>query len=165
MNVKDLQQFLLSLKQPLSTCGAKAVSGDLERVCRGLEPFRELPVARFADFLVEAETYARTGVVPTTGRARSSAGKSAARKTDPESIRTAVDSIRSFYDRVTSPEVDYAMIDAEVKRLEKSFTKESVLEIAAGFGITTPLKTKKAALDEIRRRLNERKESHQRTQF
>ena len=165
MNVKDLQQFLQSLKQPLSTCGAKRVSDELDRMCAGLEPFKDLPIAQFSEFLANAETYARTGVVPTTSRRKGSARRQAGKTADPEAIRTATEQMNSLYERVTSPEVDYGTIDAEVKKLDRQFSKDAILEIARGFGITTNLKTKKAALEEIRRRLNERKESHERTQF
>ncbi len=163
MNVKDLTQFLRSLEQALSTSGGKSVAGDLGRMCAGLEPFQGLTVAQFADFLVTAETYARTGVVPTTGRAKTS-GKRAT-KADPEAIRAATEHLRSLYERVTSPEVTYATIDAEVRKLEKQFLKDAVIEIARAFGITGTIKSKKAAIEEIHRRMTERKESHERTQF
>lgn len=164
MNVDDLRQFLQSLSQPLSTSGAKTVANDLDRMCAGLEPFRTLTVAQFADFLVNAEAYARTGVVPTTGRGKPAA-KAAAKAGDPQALAAAVEQIRSLYDRVTTPEVTYATIEAEVKRLDKAFGKDAVLEIARGLEITGTLKTKKAALEEIQRRLSERKESFERTRF
>jgi len=164
MNVDDLRQFLQSLSQPLNTSGAKAAAGDLDRMCAGLEPFRTLSVAQFADFLVNAEAYARTGVVPTTGRGKPAA-KAAAKTGDPQALAAAVEQIRALYDRVTSPEVTYATIEAEVKRLDKAFGKDAVLEIARGLDIAGPLKTKKAALEEIHHRLRERKESFERTRF
>lgn len=164
MNVDDLRQFLQSLSQPLSTSGAKTAASDLDRMCAGLEPFRTLTVAQFADFLVNAEAYARTGAVPTTGRAKPAA-KAAAKAGDPEALAAAVEQIRALYDRVTSPEVTYATIDAEVKKLDKAFGKDAVLEIARGLDIRGTLKTKKAALEEIQRRLSERKESFERTRF
>jgi hypothetical protein len=164
MNVKDLTQFLRSLEQALSASGGKSVAGELARMCAGLEPFQDLTVAKFADFLVAAETYARTGVVPTTGRAKAS-GKRAAKAADPEAVRAAAEHLRSLYERVTSPEVTYATIDAEVRKLEKQFLKDAVIEIARAFGITGTLKTKKAAIEEIHRRMTDRKESHERTQF
>lgn len=165
MNVKDLQQFLRSLQQPLSTSGAKKAADDLDRTCAGLEPFGELSVAQFADFLARADSYARTGVVPTTGRAKPSGARRGAKAADPEAVRGAVEHVSSLYERVASPEVDYTTIDDEIKKLDKQFTKDGVLEIARGFGITGSLKSKKAALEEIQRRMTERKESYERTQF
>ncbi len=165
MNVSDLQQFLRSLSRPLSSSGAKSAANDLERACAGLEPFRDLNLAQFADFLARAETYARTGVVPTTKAARSSAGKAAAKAGDPQAVAAAAEQVRSLYDRVTSPEVTYATIEAELKRLDKQFKKDEILEIARGFGVSGTPRSKAAALDEIRRRMSERKESFERTRF
>jgi alpha-glucuronidase len=165
MNVKDLQQFLCSLQQPLSTSGAKKAADDLDRACAGLAPFGDLSVAQFADFLAKADSYARTGVVPTTGRAKAPGARSAAKAVDPEAVRAAVEHISSLYERVAGPDVDYTTIDAEVKKLDKQFTKDGVIEIARGFGISGSLKSKKAALEEIQRRMSERKESYERTQF
>jgi hypothetical protein len=161
MNVNDLQLFLRSLSQPLSASGAKTAANDLERVCAGLEPFRDLTVAQFADFLGNAEAYARTGVVPTAARAKSSAAKVA----DPQAVAAAVEQIRSLYDRVTSPDVTYSTIEAEVKRLEKQFKKDELVEIAKAVGISGKLKTKKDAAVEIQRLMTERKESFERTRF
>ena len=131
----------------------------------GLEPFKDLSVAQFADFLAKADTFARTGVVPTTGRSRSSGTRRAAKAVDPAAIGSAVERIKSLYERVTTPEVDYRTIDAEVKKLGKEFSRDAVLQIACEFGMTGSYKTKKAALDEIQRRMTDRKESHERTQF
>ena len=166
MNVSDLQQFLRSLSRPLiSVSGTKKAADDLERACAGLEPFRDLNVAQFADFLANAEAYARTGVVPTTESAKSSGGRGGAKRADPQTLAAAVDSVRSLYDRVTSPEVTYATIEAELKRLDKQFKKDGILQIARQFGIGGTPKTKGAALEEIRRRMSERKESFERTRF
>jgi hypothetical protein len=66
---------------------------------------------------------------------------------------------------VTSPEVTYATIDTEMKQLDKQFKKEEIIEIARAIGIQGSLRTKRAAVDEIKRCLTERKESFQRTQF
>jgi hypothetical protein len=165
MNVNDLKQFLQSLSQPLSVSGAKTVANDLDRMCAGLEPFRDLTVAQFADFLVNAEAYARTGVVPATGRAKSSAAKAGGKAVDPQALAAAVEQMRSLYERVTAPEVTYSTIEAEVKKLDKQFKKDEILEIAKGIGISGKLKTKKDALEEIQRRLSERKESFERTRF
>lgn len=165
MNVSDLQQFLRSLSQPLSVSGAKKAAEDLERACAGLEPFRDLNLGQFADFLANADQYAKTGVVPTTGRAKSAAAKTAAKAGDPQALAAAVEQVRSLYDRVTSPEVAYSAIETEVKRLDKQFKKDDLLEIAKAIGISARLKTKKDAVVEIQRAMTERKEAFERTRF
>jgi alpha-glucuronidase len=165
MNVNDLKQFLQSLSRPLSVSGAKKTADDLDRMCAGLEPFCDLTVAQFADFLANAEAYGRTGIVPMVGRAKSSGAKAAAKAADPQVLAAAVNEVRSLYDRVSSPEVTYRTIEAEVKRLDKQFSKDAVLEIARGIDVSGTPKTKKAALEEIQRRMTERKESFERTRF
>jgi len=163
MNVRELQQFLQSLRQPLSTAGGKKVADDLERACAGLEPFGDMPIAQFADFLAAAESYARTGVVPTSGRAKA-AGRSP-KAVDSQAVEAAAERVKSLYERVSAPEVTYSLIEAEVKRLNKEFVKDALLEIARQLGISGSFRTKKAALDEILRRMTERKESYERTRF
>jgi hypothetical protein len=163
MNVCDLQQFLRSLSQPLSVSGAKKIADELARACAGLEPFRDLTIAQFADFLGNADEYARTGIVPTTLRPR--AAKAGAKTGDPQALANAVEHMRVLYSRVTSPEVTYATIDTEMKQLDKQFKKEEIIEIARSIGIQGSLRTKRAAVDEITRCMTERKESFQRTQF
>ena len=163
MNVYDLQQFLRSLSQPLSVSGAKKIADELERACAGLEPLRDLTIAQFADFLGKADEYARTGIVPATGRPKTS--RAGAKVSDPQALANAIEHIRAVYRRVTAPEVTYSMIEAETKQLDKQFKKDEIIEIARAIGIQGALKTKRAAVDEIKRCMTERKESFQRTQF
>lgn len=163
MNVSHLQSFLSSLSQPLSVSGAKKAAEDLSRACAALEPFREWSLLQFADFLAAADQYAKTGVVPTSGRAK--AARSPAQAGDPQTLAAAIEQVRAFYDRVTSPEVAYAAIEVEVKRLEKEFKKDELLEIAKALGIGAKLKTKKDAVAEIQRLMIQRKETFERTRF
>ena len=122
MNVSDLQQFLRSLSQPLSVSGAKKVADELERACAGLEPFRNLSVVQFTDFLGKADEYARTGILPTTGRPK--AAKAGAKVGDPQALARAVEHMRVLYNRVTNPDVTYSTIDTEMKQLDKQFKKD-----------------------------------------
>ncbi len=144
--------------------GAKKIADDLERACAGLEPFRSLTIAQFADFLGRADEYARTGIVPTGGRPKTVA-KANAKVADPDALANAIQRARTLYDRVTSPDVTYSAIEAEVKQFDKQFKKDDLIEIAKAIGIHASLKTKQAAKAEIIRFMAERKESFQRTQF
>jgi hypothetical protein len=162
MTVADLQQFVRSLGGALSGAGAKAVAGDLERVAAGLAPFQALNLGQFADFLAQAESYARTGVVPTTGKGRS---RTAARPDSAETIRAAGERIRGLYERAVEAGLQYTAIDAELKAIDKQLSKDEAVQVARDFGIAAALKTKKAAFEAIKRRISERKESAERTQF
>ena len=61
--------------------------------------------------------------------------------------------------------MQYAAIDAELKALDKQLTKDEAVQVARVAGVAATLKTKKAALDAIKRKITERKESFERTQF
>lgn len=163
MTVADLQQFVRSLGAALAAAGAKKVADELESVGQGFEPFRTLGLAKFSQFLVMAETYARTGVVPTIGKGRS---KAAAPKPDSaEVVRSAGERIAVLYERAVDPSVPYTAIEAELKAIEKQLGKDEAVQAARNFGIAAALKTKKAALDAIKRKITERKESFERTRF
>jgi hypothetical protein len=165
MNVKDLQHFLHSLSQPLIAAGAKKAADDLDRACAAMEPFGELSIPQFADFLANAEVYARTGAVPVTGAPKRAAPRSSTKPGGPEAVTAAVDRIKSLYERVCTPEVTYANIEAEVASLDK-LLKEQLVEVARCIGVTGSFKSSKQVIqNEIRRRMTERKESFQRTRF
>ncbi len=163
MNVRQLQSFLSSLSQPLSESGAKKVAEDLQQTSAALDPFRDWNLSQFADFLVAADHYAKTGEVPRSGRARSA--PLAPKAGDPEAVNAAIAQVLAFYDRVAGPEITYASVEAEVKRLEKQFKKDELLQIAKGLGISGKPRTKKDAAAEIQNWLNQRKETFERTRF
>lgn len=161
MTVGDLQQFVRSLGAAVAGAGAKSVGNDLERIAAGLQPFETLNLTQFADFLAQAETYARTGVLPATGKGR----KAAAKPDSAESIRAAAQRVRDLYDRAVDPSLQYAAIDAELKAVEKQLNKDEAVQVAREFGIAASLKTKKAAVEAIKRKITERKESAERIEF
>jgi hypothetical protein len=162
MKVAELQSFLRSLAGPLAAAGGKSVAADLDRAAGGLQPFAELTVAQFADFLQQAEEYHRTGLLSAKPARRT--GKAAV-SADPRKISGAVERLRQLYERAGSDSVDYSTIEREVAAINKDLKKDELIEVAREFGIASPLKTKKIAADAIGRRITERKESVRRTQF
>ncbi|MCI0682755.1 MAG: hypothetical protein L0Y71_11700 [Gemmataceae bacterium] len=162
MTVADLQQFVRNLGVTLASAGAKGPAGDLERMAAGLEIFRGQTVAAFCDFLAQAENYARTGVLP-AGKGRRKAV--VPRPDSAETVRAAVQSVQALYERAVDPALEYSAIDAEIKALDKRLTKDEAMQVARKSGIASPLKTKKAALESIKRKITERKESFERIQF
>src|SRR5437588_12345845 len=119
MKVIDLQCFFRSLGQALGASGAKQAANDLERICSGLEPVRDQLVGQFADFLAQAETFARTGVVP--GGAKS---KGSAKTVDREKVKRAAQRILTLYERTTDVELPYTAIEGEIKSLDGKMTKD-----------------------------------------
>ncbi|GEM_PF-1128702 len=163
MIVADLQAFVRNLGAALASAGAKKPADELARIAGGLEPFQVLTLAQFSDFLVTAENYARTGIVPATGKGRS---KAATPKPDSaEKVRAATQRVQALYDRAVEPGLQYTAIDAEIKALEKQLGKDEAIQVARALGIAAALKTKKAAFEAIKRKICERKESFERIQF
>jgi hypothetical protein len=162
MRVAELQKFIANQAELLTQAGAKSVAADFARFAAGLAPFVELSVAQLADFLARAEDYARTGVLPTTGKAP--------RKKTPaldsgEKIRAAAQQVTALYERALDPSLAYAAIDQQIQSVGKSLTKDEAVQVAREFGILQALKTKKDALAQMVRKISERKESHERIQF
>ena len=163
MRVADLQSFLRALATPLAASGAKKeILDDLERTCDGLEPFAEHPVKDFAAFLVRAEEYTRTGIVPVQGKP-ARAPRTPKPKTPALTLEDASALVTSLYDRSTSDEVTYEHITKEVQRLDK-LTAKDLGEVARHFGVVAG-KTKKATLEAILDKITRRKTTHVRNLF
>lgn len=160
MRVSDLSRFLESLSGPLEAAGAKRAAGDLEQVCRALGPFGEMPIPQFADFLLRAEEYARTGVVPTQAK-----GTKASKAADEGKVKQAAEELAQLYGRATLPETTYAEIQTRVDQAGKRLSKDESVRVAKELGISEPLRTKKAALQAIHDWIARRKQSFERVQF
>lgn len=162
MKVAELQSFVKTLVQPLSSVGvSKTVCTNLEDVAAALEPFRDLSLSQLADFLAKAEEFQRTGVLATPAKP----ARARAAKASPLSVAEAVQKVRDLYERAADPTLTYAAIDAEIQLLNKALLKDPILAVATEMGIVLTQKTKKGALEEIQRLITDRKGSFERTQF
>lgn len=161
MKVAELQSFLANLAGPVAASGGKKVADEIARAAGGLQPFAQMTVAQFADFLAQAEEYHRTGILPVKSTGR----RKAAAPADPQKVARAVEQLRDLYERAGSGALDYSTIETDVGRINKGLKKDELIQAARDFGITAPLKTKKNAAEAIQRRITDRKESVQRTQF
>lgn len=160
MKVAELQSFLCSLTGPLSSSGGKKIADELERAAGGLQPFAQMTIAQLADFLQQAEEYHRTGILPAKP-----AGKRKQAAADPQKVDRAVAQLQELYEKAAGDSVDYSTIEREVDRVQKTLKKDELIDAARKFGIASGMKTKKDAAEAVRRRITERKESVQRTQF
>lgn len=163
MKVGDLCHSLEGLCQFLENAGAKQTASQWRRLKDALGAFAEPSVTDFCDFLVRAEEYHRTGQVP-MGKGRAGRTQKAAARS-PESLAQAIAEVQKFYESIPQPEVTYEQIEAEIKRIDRQFKADEVKELARQIGISTPPRTKKDTLEEIRRRMRGRKETVQRTDF
>ncbi len=163
-----MQHFLRSLIPPLQACGAsQKVVAEIETASGNLEPFSALTMEAFAAFLGRAEEYDRTGIVPVVAKAAPKKSTSPrGKKADgpPYTAEDALRDVRDLYERSLGEDVSYAMIDAEIKKLDKATSKAAIDAVTSQFGLGKA-KSKKAAIEEIRQKIVEYKKSHQRTQF
>jgi len=154
MNVAELQQFIRSLVPPLSAGGApRKITEDLERICTGLEPYRDRPIAEFADFLVRAEEYHRTGIVP--GKKRASPRP---QPVDQAKVLSAAQSIKSLCERSLDAELPQATIDAELEQAVQPLNTAELIQVVQEVG-AGQVKTRKAAMAELSRLVREGKRS------
>jgi hypothetical protein len=161
MKVEALQSFVSSLTQPLRSSGGARIAEDLEQAIAALEPFKDWKIVDFASFLVQAEEYKRTGILPATGRRRGASQPRATKVTI--DVPTAVRTVGELYERATDDVLTYSDIDEELKKLDKGLKKDQILQVAHEFGIAGKL-TKAEALKEIERKIKERKGTFQRIQ-
>jgi copper homeostasis protein CutC len=152
MNIAELQQFIKSLVPPLTGSGApRKITDDLERICTGLEPFRDKPIAEFADFLVRAEEYHRTGIVP--GKKRASPKP---QTIDQEKVLTAAQGVKALFERAFDAEMSAETLNHELEQLIQPLNTAEIVQVAQETG-AGQAKTKKAALEGIGRMIRERK--------
>jgi hypothetical protein len=164
--VAQLQQFLSALIDPLKVAGAsEKTCNELQQVAGFLEPFKEKSLAELGEMLRMIDEYQRTKQWPEPAVKKPSSRKPAISKAPKLTVPEATQSVLSLLERVNDPNLEYAAIDAEMKSLEP-MTKGDLLKVAQGVGMTIAARsTKPAILEEIRRRVRDRKGSFDRTQF
>jgi len=119
---------------PLRASGAKeAILTDLEAACRGLDLFKTHGLKDFADFLVRAEEFDRTGKVAVNAKA-TRIPASRASKPPKMSVDDALQAIRSLYDRAGSDEVNESIIKAEVGKLG-GLSRTDLIAVSQQFGL------------------------------
>jgi hypothetical protein len=147
MNVSELQQFIRSLHAPLSAAGApRKITDDLERIVAGLEPFRDRPLAEFADFLVRAEEYHRTGVIP--GRRRQK------QPVDQNKVMEAAQNFKALCERALDPDVSSESLETELNRMVEPLNDAELRQVVQEVG-GNAVRTRKSALNELNRLLRE----------
>src|SRR5262249_30553696 len=124
-----------------------------------------LALPALADFLAKAEEYHRTGVLPASATPKRGAGRTRTPKPAPITVPEAAQRVMALYERAADPELQYEAIETEIAALDKALSQKDMIALAGEVGINKPLKTKKAARDEIKRKITDRKGSFERTQF
>jgi hypothetical protein len=135
----------------------------LEEMGQSLDRFGEVAIDTFAAFLRRAEEYDRTGIVPVVLKPPPKRTAKAKESGPPYTVDDALRDVRALYDRSLGDDVTYAIIEAELKKLDK-LSKADAVQVAVGFGVGKH-SAKKTALAAIRQKIDDYKKSHQRTQF
>lgn len=164
--VAQLQQFLDALIEPLKIAGATdKPCSEIHQLAEFLEPFKDKSLAELGDMLRMIDEFLRTKQWPEPATKKTSSRKPAAPKAPKLSVPEAVQRVRSLLERINDPNLEYASIDAEINTIEP-LTKGDLLKVAREVGMTIPSRfSKLAILEEIRRRVRDRKGSFDRTQF
>jgi hypothetical protein len=170
VNIGDVQIFLRNLGGLLAAHQGKKPAADFDAFCDGLDPFRELALAPFAQLLRDADEYQRTGILlvpakktrkaatPRAGTAKQPLKK----KDDVQAVDEAAATLQSLFDRATDPALTHEAIEAEVSRIEREFDGEGLKTVARKFGVTSGLSSKNATKAKILGRIAERKGRHER---
>jgi len=161
MKVRNLLQFLQTLEGPLRLTGGTQAANELRDACDRLDPFGDLPVAQFADFLRAADQYRKTGEVPVA----TSGTRSKTKGVDSEKIKKAAQTVTNLYERAIDRAMDYSYIEQELNRLNQQLSRDEAVALAAAVNIVKPQKTKKAVFEAIQARIFDRKQSYERTNF
>lgn len=160
MKVSDLSQHLADLKRMLEVAGAKGmVITDLQAIAQGLAPFRDHSLADFAKFLVRAEAFSR-GEVPVIEPKKAAAPKRTIEPT-PDTAKLA-HKAKDLYLHAYEASVTVEMVEDLIAKAGK-LGKDDLITVAAA----TEMKVTKSAskpkiLEQLKRRILDRKGSYQR---
>ncbi|QDT37712.1 hypothetical protein [Stratiformator vulcanicus] len=161
MKVQHLLNYLSCLQGPLCETGGSKAANDLASACESLNAFGDMKVEDFAAFLKLAEHYKRTGEVPVTAGRKKVTKKAA----DPERIKKAAQTVSDLYEKSIDRSLDYATIEAELKKINKDLSAPEMKTLCKEVNIATVPKTKKDAFEAIKGRIFDRKQSFERTAF
>jgi ribosomal protein L18 len=166
MKVADLQQFVSGLVQPVRAAGASdKVCAELRQAAEFLEPFKDRTLAELGSMLHMIDEYKRTNQWPQPPSKPTGGGKGKTPKQPKLTVEQAAQRVMALLERVNDAELEYSAIDSELKAIEP-LTKDDLVKVAKEVGMTiAPRATKKDILEEIRRRVRDRKGSFERTQF
>ena len=172
MDIGDLKQFVGSLALLFASRQGKP-QADMVELREALEPFKDLSLPAFTNFLQQAKQYAETGIIPLPSPQKGAARTGAPRapktpkiplktKSDTSAIQHAVDELEMLYSKAADPELGYTAIETAVKNIHDAFDKDGLKEIAKGFGCTSGTTTKKACREKIEHKIKERKARNER---
>src|SRR4051812_38627606 len=116
MTVGDLQKYLRGLADALEA-GASPAAPDLKAAVKNLDPFKDLTVATFAQFLGLAWEYKATGKVPESLPSKRPAEKKP--KPPPPDANALIARVKALHGRALDPATSREGVEKEVGELAK----------------------------------------------
>jgi hypothetical protein len=143
--------------------GSDKASNDQRQTAAFLKPFRDRSIAELAALLQRIDDFQKTGRCPEPPAKTSR--RPAAAKSPKRTVDAAAKKVVVLLERITDPELEYAAIDAELRVLD-ALTRPDLLKVAQEVGMTIGKSlSKPAILEELRRRVRDRKGAYKRTRF
>jgi hypothetical protein len=127
MKVSDLQQYFTDLAKLLNATDCKKSTAEITKIAEGLRPFQAFELGDFASFLIRAEEYSRTGLMPVAASKRASRSRAPA-KPNPE-LAALRSEVLHLYGSASSPGVDMQLIEALEPKLG-ALSKDDLLAVA-----------------------------------
>jgi hypothetical protein len=165
MTVETIREQILAARKLLLAAEASSKAQDkIDALAAALEPFRDMPIPEFAEFLKLCEEYRTTGKVPEAA-VKKSGSRSAKPKPDvAEVVARYVKELEGLYAIVHEETTGRGAITDLVSEIEKQ-PVEAVRKIAADFGLKLKANVaKKDAAKEIAKKLDQRKASAERNE-
>jgi hypothetical protein len=153
VTVAELQLLLSDLGKFLRASEAAKVAGEVEYISVKLAPFRDYKLKAFADFLEQAEAYARGALAP-----KAKGGGSRKGKADPAAVEQACQRVLELYGKAIDPSVTLEQIEATVQALQTLDPPKARLdELARQMGYSQKFRSKPDVLKAIRQKILGRK--------
>ncbi len=131
---------MTNLADFLNLSEAKAKAKELAELQEALKPFDEYEWGLFGSFLVKAEEYARTGILPVVPV--KAQRKAAAPKAPAISLTELGEKLKVLNDRLADPALNRGELDAGLVSLDK-LTHPNLKEVATHLGLDKGLSSKK----------------------
>jgi len=168
VNVADLQQHFRNVVAFVEVAKpAEKVLNELRAVVEAFGPFAGYSLADFGAFLVKAEEYNRTGVLPVVPEKKTkAAAKPRVPKAPVPSASETIDKMFAFYETVIHSSLTDAEIDAQTLPIEK-LPKAALETLVAKMHLSPTMKKLKVGemRTKIRSEFRERKFRYERSDY
>jgi hypothetical protein len=159
VTVAELRLLLSDLGKFLRASESAKVANELDYICAKLTPFNDYKLKAFADFLEQAEGYAKGALAPKP-KGTAPKGKT---KVDPAAIEQACRGVIELYNKAIDPSVTIEQIEAAVKALtDLGPTNKRLVELARQMGYTQNFRKMEDTIKAIRQKIIGRKGAFER---